>query len=328
MRAVKAEGLDVWTQSRLRLELTPDGPGSDVVLELEPMDCSYPHARDPQPDPRALCGWADTERGPGLGPITGLAERVRWTVRGIDAPPPAPANLVLETEEHVTQGGNGVVDSRTVLFASFDAAFEGSRWRVEVRAQGGDWSDARVFRGAKHGFRHRVRLEGVDPDGAWDVRARWENRYGAGPWADAAKTDAPPLAAPRNLRVAQGADGFSVRLVLEAAGVGRRPRRRATSTGWAGRRAPWPSGWRDIPDSGPGAANARSYTVHGLERTWEIRAQVRAVDRSGRAGDGLGGGRRCRRRRPGRWRRGCGWCPIRGRTAPTRSATPSTWRSG
>ena len=269
---VKDDHTGKWTQSRLRLKLTPEGTG-DVTLVLEPMDCSYPDLNRPRPDPRALCAWLAQGQG-----ITGLAERVRWTVRGIGAVPAAPRNLTLGTDEILTVQGQ-VVESRTVLVAGFDADPDASHWRVEAQAPGGDWSSARVWRGAKHGSRHNVRLDGLAPDGDWAVRARWENRYGPGPWAQARTTDGRAPEAPQGLAVAQGPDGRSVALTWTPSSAVARYQYRLgrlaqTMTG----------GWRDIPDSGPGAANRASFTVDGVERVWEIKAQLRAVSASGQAG--------------------------------------------
>ena len=274
VRPVKEDRFAKWTQSRLRLELTPESAGTDVTLLLEPMDCSYPLLKRPRTDPRALCAWSER----GRGPITGLRERVRWTVHGIGAVPAAPVNLTLWTDEILTVQ-DVVVDRRQVLVASFDADRDASGWRVEAQEPGGDWSEARVRSGAKYGSRHNVRLDGLAVDGAWDVRARWENRYGAGPWAEVGTTAGPPLAAPAGLGAAQGDDGQSVVLSWTPSASAARYQYRLgrgsqTMVG----------GWVDIPDSGPGAAHQDSFTVHGLERTWEIKAQLRAVDRSGRAG--------------------------------------------
>ena len=271
---VRDEHTGSWTQSRLRLKLTPDGT-DDVTLVLEPMDCSYPDWRQPRPDPYALCAW----RRDGLG-ITGLAERVRWTVHGIGAAPAAPANLTLGTDEILTVQAE-VVDSRTVLVAGFDADRDASHWRVEAQAPGGDWSGARVWQGAKHGSRHNVRLDGLAPDGAWAVRARWENRYGAGPWAQVRTTDGVAPPAPRGLAAAPGPDGRSVRLTWRPASAASAARYQYRLGRLAQSLA---GGWLDIPDSGPGAANRTSFTVHGVERVWEIKAQLRAVSASGRAG--------------------------------------------
>ena len=271
---VRDEHTGSWTQSRLRLKLTPDGT-DDVTLVLEPMDCSYPDWRQPRPDPNALCAW----RRDGLG-ITGLAERVRWTVHGIGAVPAAPGNLTLGTDEILTVQAE-VVDSRTVLVAGFDADRDASHWRVEAQAPGGDWSGARVWQGAKHGSRHNVRLDGLAPDGAWAVRARWENRYGAGPWAQVRTTDGVAPPAPRGLAAAPGPDGRSVRLTWRPASAASAARYQYRLGRLAQTLA---GGWLDIPDSGPGAANRTSFTVHGVERVWEIKAQLRAVSASGRAG--------------------------------------------
>ena len=275
VRPVRNVFTEKWDQAVLTLEFTPESASTDVTLVLEPMDCSFPDWQRPRPDKRALCAWRAGDQG-----ITGLAERVRWTVRGIGAAPAAPPNLTLGTDEILTVQ-DVVVDSRTVLVASFDADPDASHWRVEAQGPGGDWSGARVWRAAKHGSRHNVRLDGLAPDGAWEVRARWENRYGPGPWAEARTTDglAPP--APEGLAVAQGPDGRSVALTWRPAGAASAARYQYRLGRLAQTMA---GGWLDIPDSGPGAANRASFTVHGLERVWEIKAQLRAVSASGQAG--------------------------------------------
>ena len=269
-----------FTQHVLILEFTPDSAGSDVTLVLEPLDCSSP---DPQrPNPHALCARLDN----GNGAITGLAERVRYTVYGIDSAPAAPSNLLIEAEDQLASDGVTVTVTGTVLFAVFDPPAPGAeRWRVEAQAPGGDWSDPRVWRGDRRGTRYpyRARMNGLAADGAWEIRARWENRYGAGPWAEAETTDAPALAAPRNVQVAQGAQGRSASLTWSPpAGSSGQVARYQYRLGWDA--ASWAEGWRAIPDSGPGAANERSYTVDGVEQSWSVEASIRAVDRSGRAG--------------------------------------------
>ena len=260
-----------WTQSRLRLELTPEDAATDVELVLEPLDCSYPDLARPDPNPDGLCAWRR-----GGGGITGLAQRVRWTVTGLGHVPGAPRNLTVEKDEIVTSDGF-TTDVRRVLVAAFDADPYGAEWRVEAQAAGGDWSDPEVRSGAKRGSLHRVRLDGLDPDGAWDVRARWTNRTGTGPWAEAGTTDGPPLAAPGGFGIETGDDGRSVALSWTAQSAAARYQYRLSLPRAAGN-------WEDIPDSGPGAANRRSFTVDGLERPWEAGVRLRAVDRSGRAG--------------------------------------------
>ncbi len=280
VKPVVTPGYNAYTQHVLIVELTPDSAGSDVTLVLEPLDCSSP---DPQrPNPSALCARLDN----GNGAITGLAERVRWTVHGIDSAPAAPTNLLIEAEDQLASDGVTVTVTGTVLFAVFDPPAPGAeRWRVEAQAPGGDWSGPRVWRGDRRGTRYpyRARMGGLAADGAWEIRARWENRYGAGPWAEAETTDAPALAAPRNVQVAQGAQGRSASLSWSPpAGSPGQVARYQYRLGWDA--ASWAEGWRAIPDSGPGAANERSYTVHGVEQSWSVEASIRAVDRSGRAG--------------------------------------------
>ena len=278
VKPVVTPGYNAWTQHVLILEFTPDSAGSDVTLVLEPLDCSSP---DPQrPNPRALCARLNN----GNGAITGLAERVRYTVHGIDSVPAAPTNLLIEAEDQLA--GDGVTVTGTALFAVFDPPAPGAeRWRVEAQAAGGGWSGPRVWRGDRRGTRYpyRARMGGLAADGAWEIRARWENRYGAGPWAEAETTDAPALAAPRNVQVAQGAQGRSASLTWSPpAGSSGQVARYQYRLGWDA--ASWAEGWRAIPDSGPGAANEASYTVHGVEQSWSVEASIRAVDRSGRAG--------------------------------------------
>ena len=271
VRPVLERAVGKWTQSRLRLELTPEDAATDVELVLEPLDCSYPDLARPDPNPDGLCAWRR-----GGGGITGLAQRVRWTVTGLGHVPGAPRNLTVEEDEIVTSDGftTGV---RRVLVAAFDADPYGAEWRVEAQAAGGDWSDPEVRSGAKHGSLHRVRLDGLDPDGAWDVRARWTNRTGTGPWAEAGTTDGPPLAAPGGFGIETGGDGRSVALSWTAQPAAARYQYRLSLPLAAGN-------WEDIPDSGPGAANRRSFAIGGLERPWEAGVRLRAVDRSGRAG--------------------------------------------
>ena len=271
VRPVIERAVGKWTQSRLRLELTPEDAATDVELVLEPLDCSYPDLARPDPNPHGLCAWRR-----GGGGITGLAQRVRWTVTGLGHVPGAPRNLTVEEDEIVTSDGF-TTDVRRVLVAAFDADPYGAEWRVEAQAAGGDWSDPEVRSGAKHGSLHRVRLDGLDPDGAWDVRARWTNRTGTGPWAEAGTTDGPPLAAPGGFGIETGGDGRSVALSWTAQSAAARYQYRLSLPLAAGN-------WEDIPDSGPGAANRRSFTVGGLERPWEAGVRLRAVDRSGRAG--------------------------------------------
>ena len=273
VRPVIERAVGKWTQSRLRLELTPENAATDVELVLEPLDCSYPDLARPDPNPDGLCAWRR-----GGGGITGLAQRVRWTVTGLGHVPGAPRNLTVEEDEIVTSDGF-TTDVRRVLVAAFDADPYGAEWRVEAQAAGGDWSDPEVRSGAKHGSLHRVRLDGLDPDGAWDVRARWTNRTGTGPWAEAGTTDGPPLAAPGGFGIETGGDGRSVALSWTAQPAAARYQYRLSLPLAAGN-------WEDIPDSGPGAANRQ--LVHGRRAGAAVGGRGAAA-RGGPFGPGRGG---------------------------------------
>ena len=257
------------------LELVPDG-ADDVVLTLEPLDCVANN-------PLAFCALVN-------GRYTGLAERQRWSFAGVSGPPDAPQRL---TVSPVTKP-NGDAE----LLVSFAPNPEGMTWRVQLQAAGGDWTAARSWSGAASGRGEQVRITGVSHANAYDVRARWENscddiadiQCGSGAWAEAS-TGSPAPPAPTGLSVAQNDDGSSVTLAWRA------PAPSAARLQYRLARFPEEIGgvrtsgrtfreedWRDIPDSGSGGANRSSYAIGGLVNTWEIRAQMRAVGTTGRAG--------------------------------------------
>ena len=259
----------------LILELMPDG-ADDVVLTLEPLDCVANN-------PHALCALAN-------GRYTGLAERQRWSFAGVSGPPDAPQRL---TVSPVTKP-NGDEE----LLVSFAPNPEGTTWQVQVQAAGGDWTAARSWSGTASGRGEQVRITGVSHASAYDVRARWENscgevagiQCGPGAWAEAS-TDSSAPPAPAGLSVAQNDDGSSVTLAWGApAGSAARLQYRLArfpemidGVGANGRSFR-EEDWRDIAGSEPGGANRSSYTIGSLVNTWEIRAQVRAVGTTGRAG--------------------------------------------
>ena len=255
------------------LELIPAGT-DDVVLTLEPLDC-----RDN--NPKALCGFED-----GTSRYTGLAARQRWTFRGIGGPPAAPSNLIVEEEvstQRTRVNGEWVEEVLSrALYAKFDSGAGLVRWQVEARTAGGSWDDAHTFEGPRNvGAQQRVRLEGLAVGAEWDIRARWRNGnedLGWGPWAVAQWTDAALLPAPAGLAVAGGGDGRSVTLTWTASASAARYQYRLFRSSRA------TGDWMNIPSSGSGGANRTSFAVGGETGIWEIRAQLRAIDYSGRPG--------------------------------------------
>ena len=275
-----------YPQHALTLEFTPDGTG-DVTLVLEPLECSESGGRGTY-DRHALC--ARTRNGG--GPLTGLAKRVRWTVRGIAAAPRSPDNLTVSTQ--AKQG-------REQLLVSFDADEEASAYEVQVKRTYEGWNseDARRWTGEASGETQFVTVEEISHGYAYDVRAQWTNPIGAGPWATVSTGGAPAPAAPTALSVRQNDDGHSVSLAWTPPGgsdVARQQYRLSRFPTYidgasSGDRVFRPDGWKNIPDSGNNGTNVRSYTVEGLANTWEIEAEVRAVSASGRAGAASEAGR-------------------------------------
>ena len=266
-----------WDQSRLTLEVTPvpSADSDDVTLVLEPLDCS-------SNDPKALCS---LDRGR----WTGLAKRVRFTVRGITG---APVMAAAELDLTVTPQERRGKDS---FLVSFDADEEGTRFRLQMQEAGGDWSRKSEWTGAMRSEnQHRVTVDGVSHDDAYQFRVRWENRFGNGPWAQASTAGAAP-AAPTGLRLTPMYQDKSLALAwtpVTQAGVRierfqyRIDRTRSEELVILSDTGPmqYRGNWVDIPNSGRGNANYRSWTIGGLANMWAARIRVRAVNESGRAG--------------------------------------------
>ena len=266
-----------WDQSRLTLEVTPvpSADSDDVTVVLEPLDCS-------SNDPKALCS---LDRGR----WTGLAKRVRFTVRGITgAPVMAAAELNLTVTPQERRG-------KDLFLVSFDADEEGTRFRLQMQEAGGDWSRKSEWTGAMRSEnQHRVTVDGVSHDDAYQFRVRWENRFGNGPWAQASTAGAAPTA-PTGLRLTPMYQDKSLALAwtpVTQAGVRierfqyRIDRTRSEELVILSDTGPmqYRGDWVDIPNSGRGNANYRSWTIGGLANMWAARIRVRAVSASGRAG--------------------------------------------
>ena len=267
-----------WDQARLTLEITPEASdgSDDVTLVLEPLDCS-------SNDARALCAFAS------IGRWTGLAKRVRFTVRGITGPPEVTAaELDLTVSPQERRGTD-------MFLVSFDADEEGTRFRLQTQAAGGDWTRTREWTGAMRSEnQHRVTVDGVSHDDAYEFRVRWENRFGPGPWAQASTAGAAP-AAPTGLRLTPMYGAKSLALAwtpVTQAGVRierfqyRIERIRTEELVILSDTGPiqYLGNWVDIPNSGTGGANYRSWTIGGLANIWAAKIRVRAVSASGRAG--------------------------------------------
>ena len=245
-----------WDQARLTLEVTPvpSADSDDVTLVLEPLDCS-------SNDPKALCS---LDRGR----WTGLAKRVRFTVRGITG---APVMAAAELDLTVTPQERRGKDS---FLVSFDADEEGTRFRLQMQEAGGDWSRKSEWTGAMRSEnQHRVTVDGVSHDDAYQFRVRWENRFGNGPWAQASTAGAAP-AAPTGLRLTPMYQDKSLALAwtpVTQAGVRierfqyRIDRTRSEELVILSDTGPmqYRGDWVDIPNSGRGNANYRSWTIGG-----------------------------------------------------------------
>ena len=267
-----------WDQARLTLEITPEASdgSDDVTLVLEPLDCS-------SNDARALCAFAS------IGKWTGLAKRVRFTVRGITGPPEvAAAELDLTVSPQERRGTD-------MFLVSFDADEEGTRFRLQMQNAGGDWTRTREWTGAMRSEnQHRVTVDGVSHDDAYEFRVRWENDFGPGPWAQASTAGAAP-AAPTGLRLTPMYGAKSLALAwtpVTQAGVRierfqyRIERIRTEELVILSDTGPiqYLGNWVDIPNSGTVGANYRSWTIGGLANIWAAKIRVRAVSASGRAG--------------------------------------------
>ena len=256
---VKDDMTDTWSRTSLRLKFTPHGT-DDVTLVIEPLDCTRDeHGRYNR---HAICGWVGSDRGGN----TGLTERVRWTARGIAGAPAAPANVTVSPGHRV---------HREQYQVAFDAEPAATRYRVQIQDAGGSWSSPRTLTDDASGRREEVAIEGVSHAQDYDVRVRWENRFGESPWVTVHTSDtlAPPQ--PTGLTLTQDDDGHSVSLAWtpDTGGTTARYQYRVADE------------WTDIAQSGPGEANRRAYTVGGLSHTWKMEAQVRGVGPTGRTGE-------------------------------------------
>ena len=253
------------------LELTPTSADTDVVLTLEPLDCSGL-------SPAALCGiWN--------GRYTGLAKRYRWTFRGISEAPEPPENLVLSRKERLTVSGSVIVRREPFVYAVFRTQPAVTHYRVEARAPGGDWAAPWAWEDVRSNRDEQalsLRMDGhgfLPVDRTWEIRARWKNRYGWGAWSQARWTDTAAPPAPDGLALSQSADGRSVRLSWTPADTVARYQYRLV-------RGSFPVGsWENVPGSGPGGVHRSSFTIGGLASVWEVGVRLRALDTAGRAGE-------------------------------------------
>ena len=143
---------------RIRMELTPTGPARDVTVTVQPLPC---------PAAGAMCVGSN-----------GLSKRLKLTVRGVTGPPEAPGNVTVEPIDYHEDGGND-------LRVSFDLDPVGVDYLIQWQRAGKAWASP----GEREGWRGQKRI-GRDSDvifdvvagQAYDVRVRWENDRGPGPW--------------------------------------------------------------------------------------------------------------------------------------------------
>ena len=161
-RAIRVTGATVESAETIggahiaKLRIAPTGFG-DVTLTLEPMPCD---ARG------AVC--SNTHGG--------LKERVTDTLRGIDRPPAAPRDVRAETVQ---------IDGYENMRVTFAGTDDARTYRVQWKRDFQDWSQAREhsnWRNKAPGGRQWGVTKRVEPALHYDVRARWENPSGAGPW--------------------------------------------------------------------------------------------------------------------------------------------------
>ena len=142
---------------RIRMELTPTGT-EDVTVRVQPLPC---------PGAGAMCAGSN-----------GLSKRLTLTVRGVTAPPEAPGHVTVEPIDYHEDGGND-------LRVSFDLDPVGVDYLIQWQRAGKAWASP----GEREGWRGQKRT-GRDSDvifdlvagQAYDVRVRWENERGPGPW--------------------------------------------------------------------------------------------------------------------------------------------------
>ena len=162
--------------SRVRLALTPRGR-EDVMVRVQPMTC---------PDEKAMCSRSN-----------GLSRPLTLTVRGVSGPPEAPQHVTVDVIDY---NENGQPD----LSVSFDLDPVGTDYRIQYQRAGLAWGSY----GEETSTRGQRRYPGRDTDvvfdvaegQGYDVRVRWENPNGAGPWTTVDNDgDAPPDVTPPRL---------------------------------------------------------------------------------------------------------------------------------
>ena len=154
--------LDSVIRRVLVFQIQPSGHG-DVTLTLEPLPCDASGA---------VCA----------SEASGLAERVRHTVRGAGVPP-VPTDLRVET---VQEGG----EER--MHVSVVGTDEANKSRVQWKHPSQEWSEAEEywrFRSAGPEGRHLCVNVRVQPHAPYDARVRWESPVGEGPWAYGTRAD-------------------------------------------------------------------------------------------------------------------------------------------
>ncbi len=158
------ESINIFDRRLLVLNVQPSG-NDDITLTLEPLPCN---------EQGALCSGQE-----------GLADRVRYTVRGVKDVPPAPRDLQVKT---VQEGED------ELMKVSFDGTNEATKSRVQWKFPDQEWSEAeehwRWWSVGPEG-RHLSVSARVNPALSYDVRARWESPIGEGPWAYTTRAGVP-----------------------------------------------------------------------------------------------------------------------------------------
>ena len=150
-----------WDPNYVRLALEPDGKGSDVTVNVVALPCQAEGA---------LC--VNNGRN-------GLKESISLEVSGFDAAPAAAPQDLRVTKG--TPDGSG-----TDLEVSFDLAPDGTHYRVEWQIQRESWIGADGVTRSRGLLRPpgQVSMDILNllDAGTYQVRARWENPAGPGPW--------------------------------------------------------------------------------------------------------------------------------------------------
>ncbi len=143
---------------RIRMELTPTAPARDVTVTVQPLPC---------PAAGAMCAGSN-----------GLSKRLNLTVSGVTGPPEAPGNVTVEPIDYHEDGGND-------LRVSFDLDPVGVDYLIQWQRAGKAWAspgEREGWRGQKRTGRDSDVIFDVVAGQAYDVRVRWENDRGPGPW--------------------------------------------------------------------------------------------------------------------------------------------------